>query len=493
MVAQKDDGQKPPEGGRRAVIWRLPTVRSAAAAGAETDRSHARRVPLSIVWGLAAALIMVGLYAAWSTFGRDMSSTSGEPDAAAATAPVPQAAERAVNGPAGGGAAEPPSTAGAGVPRAGVDEDAETVSSNRAAPVVDAGKDIGAGPLPAQAATASPPASDPPPPPSVVAAGGPEAPPPAVAGRTKEAVTAGGEEAVSDAAAVAAVDVGATSAVGADAQAVSQAAAEIEALGAVLEARLSALEAQAGGGAAVTALAQRVRALEDNPARLQLDRALAAWGEQRDALTAALAEVRARLARMEAEAAGQTAADGRLVGLVLAIGELATALGSSRPFAPALDTLYAVAGEDPEIESALAQLAPFAAAGVPTLDGLLARFPEAANAIARGASGADDGDWIDVTVAKLSQLVTIRRTGGAIDSESVDGRLVEAETTLAAGDLSHAIAIVEALVPAAEEGSAQTWLRDANARREVDDTLAGLVAALRGRIGARWASNEAPP
>ena len=85
--------------------------------------------------------------------------------------------------------------------------------------------------------------------------------------------------------------------------------------------------------------------------------------------------------------------------------------------------------------------------------------------------------------------MTIRRTGGAIDPASLDGRLVEAESALAAGDLKRAIAIVEALMLDADEaGSAEPWLRDARARAAADDALASLVAIVHARIGARWAS-----
>ncbi|MDE0406754.1 MAG: mitofilin family membrane protein, partial [Alphaproteobacteria bacterium] len=263
----------------------------------------------------------------------------------------------------------------------------------------------------------------------------------------------------------------------------------------VLNARLEALEARSdgviGAGAAVIALERRVRALEDDPAREPLGKALAAWGEQRAALEAALAQVSARLARFEEAAVQQAAADGRLVTLVLATGELTAALGSSRPFAPALDTIRGIAGEDPEIEAALVRLAPFAATGVPTLDGLMARFPEAANAIVRAAPTTEDADWIDETVTRLSQLVTIRKTSGAVDPQSLDGRLVEAESALRAGDLERAVAIVEPLMgAAAEAGSAGPWLRDARARREADMALAGLVATVHARIGARWATAD---
>ena len=265
---------------------------------------------------------------------------------------------------------------------------------------------------------------------------------------------------------------------------------EADALGA-LNARLDALEAAdaSGAGTLLVALEQRVQALEQDPAREAFDRALAAWEEQRAALEAALADVTARLARFEEDAARQSAADGHLVGLVLATGDLTAALGSARPFAPVLDAFRGVAGEDPEIESALARLAPFAATGVPTLDGLKSRFPAAANAIVRAAPAAEDSDWIDETVTRLSQLVTIRRTGGAIDPASLDGRLVEAESALVDGDLARAVTIVDALMPEAQgAGRAETWLRDARARAEADDALAGLVAIVHARIGARWAS-----
>ena len=271
----------------------------------------------------------------------------------------------------------------------------------------------------------------------------------------------------------------------------------VETLG-VLSARLEALEARSdgaiGAGTAVIALEQRVRALEDDPTREPLGEALAAWGEQRAALEAALAQVSARVARFEEEAAQQAAADGRLVTLVLATGELSAALGSSRPFAPALDSIRGIAPEDAEIEGALARLAPFAATGVPTLDGLSARFPQAANAIVRGTAATEEEGWIDETVTRLSQLVTIRRTGGAIDPASLDGRLVEAESALKAGDLGRAIGIVEPLMgDAAKAGSAGLWLRDARARHEADATLAGLVATVHARIGARWATTGGNP
>ena len=508
MAPRKDNGEEPPADSRRAVIWRLPATAGTTestdapdAPDAEADRPKDRRVPLPVVWGLVAALVCVGLYAAWSEFESDILGSSGEPDAAAASASAtPSAAEQPGAGATGGEASASPPVAGESAPVVTAEDDTgedaeagvETGLVEEAAPVAAAPQGDEAAPQEGPAPESPLPAADPPSPTPAIAAGEPQTTPAAEAARDEVL-------AAPDTSAVTTAEAPAEAVPGPETRTQSPAPARIgdDALGA-LNARLDVLETGSRGainaGAAVIALEQRVRALEDDPTREPLGQALAAWGEQRAVLEAALAEVSARLARFEAEATQQAAVDGHLVTLVLATGELTAALGSSRPFAPALDAFRGIAGEDPEIESALVRLTPFAATGVPTLDGLSARFPKAANAIVRTTPATEDSDWIDETVTKLSQLVTIRRTGGAIDAESLDGRLVEAETALNAGDLGRAIAIVGALMPAgAEAGIAKPWLRDARARAEADDALAGLVAIVHARIGARWAATGATP
>ncbi len=494
MAARKDDGKEPPRGGSRPTpIWRLPAAEStddsgsAEAPEAQPDRPPPRRVPQAVVWGLAAALVCVGLYAAWSTVGDEILGTGEAPEVAGATGA--SVAEQAGGGATDEGASgTPPADAEATPP---VVAEEEAGGGARAEPPEDPTPAAAVAPQagehdPPVVAESEPtaPAPDPPSPSPSLAEVGPETTAPAVSEQDDEQAPAA--HVASDAATTASAD--------ADSLAPAPATndSDADALG-TLDARLDALEAGAadasGAGAALTALEQRVQALEQDPARQAFDRALAAWEEQRAALEAALAEVTARLARFEEDAALQSAADGHLVGLVLATGDLTAALGSALPFAPVLDTVRGVAGEDAEIESALARLAPFAATGVPTLDGLKARFPAAANAIVRAAPAAEDSDWIDETVTRLSQLVTIRRTGGAIDPASLDGRLVEAESALVNGDLARAVAIVEALMPEAQgAGRADAWLRDARARAEADDALSGLVAIVHARIGARWAA-----
>ena len=474
MAARKDDSPKQAGNDRRAVIWRLPASRGGNdSAGAGAAPAPGRRVPRAAVWGLAAALVLLGLYAAWSEFGDDIRGTGDEPAVAALPVETAPAAGRAGEGAAGAGAAAPVAAADGGGVRPGVvvDEAPPADGDTRAAALADTEKGSETG----QASEAAPAAA---------------AQDPAAAARDSVEPAPPAEDAVPAQASPPVDPPAPAPAEGARRTAPSAAAAAAEGTAA----------AEGGGTVAATtadplalgALAARVSALESDAARLELDRALAAWGEQRAALETALAAMSRRLAQVEAERARHAAADGRLMTLVLATGELTGALASSAGFASTLETLRGIAGDDPEIAAAIERLEPFAGSGVVTLDGLRARYPEAANAVVRAAPAADDADWIDETVTRLSQLVTVRRTGGALDPKSIDGRLVEAETALAAGDLAQAIALVEPLAPdAAEASSAHAWLHDARARREADAALAELAATLRARIGARWAATGA--
>ena len=506
MAARNDDGEKPPEGSRQTVIWRLPAAGSSESREAPeapdtpdagADRPKGRRAPLLAAIGLAVALVCVGLYAAWSEFGSEILGTGGDPNVAAAPAAAP-AAQTTGEGLAGGSTTESPPADAAGAPLAVAeqeDDNAEAGPAEEAVPAVAAPQDDETKPPETAAPEPVVPAVDPPAPSPALAADDPPATP-AVAFARAEEPAAPDNAAAAEATAEALPNTSpaAPSSAQADLGADTPGAKTLGGLSARLEALEARSDGAIGAGAAVIALEQRIRALEDDPTREPLGEALAAWGEQRAALEAALAQVSARLARFEEEAAHQAAADGRLVTLVLATGELTAVLGSSRPFVTALDSIRGIAGEDPEIEGALARLVPFAATGVPTLDGLSARFPQAANAIVRGTVATEEEGWIDETVTRLSQLVTIRRTGGAIDPASLEGRLVEAEAALKAGDLERAIAIVEPLMgDDAEAGSAGPWLRDARARHDADTALAGLVATVHARIGARWATTGGTP
>lgn len=212
-----------------------------------------------------------------------------------------------------------------------------------------------------------------------------------------------------------------------------------------VEARLATAAADDGAAAAVAALAERV-----------------------DALTAA---VEGRVAALEAQAAASQAAR---PAMLLAVGQLRAALRGSGPYRAELATLATVAGDDAGIASVLAALEARADGGVPTLGLLRARFAAVAGAVVGAAIVADEGTWVDHTVARLARLVTVRRVGD-VAGDAPDAVVARAEARLAAGDLAAAVAEVERLAGASAEAAA-AWLADARARLAAERTLAALDA-----------------
>jgi hypothetical protein len=221
--------------------------------------------------------------------------------------------------------------------------------------------------------------------------------------------------------------------------------------------------------AKVQALADALNALKGDDAKLATE-------------TRALAD---RLDRLEAEASRNAAADATRGALMLAVGQLATALAGSAPYAPPLAAVAALTEGDAELGPAIAALQAWAATGVPTLAELAGRFDTVSVAAARAAMIPDRPGWVGEVLARLSRLVVIRRTGGdavhASSGEGPDAVLARAEARLKAGDLAGAVAALSTL----EDGPAEAvkpWLVDARARVAADAALVSLSARATARL-----------
>jgi len=282
-----------------------------------------------------------------------------------------------------------------------------------------------------------------------------------------------------------------------------------------LDARLAATEATAG---AIATLTRRVAALEARPSaspspaapsgatvadetlarfdqRLgDLDQRLAGLETALDdrptaaaftALRARVASLDDRLAALDArlgavEKSAGSAADGGAA-LLLAVGQLRQALAASAPFAPALDAVRRLAGDDPEIATPLAELDALAGDGVATVESLAARFSTLADAIVAATLAPADDGWIARTVARLGRLITLRRVG-EVAGDDVEARVARAETRLAARDLAGAVAEIAALDGPPAKVAAD-WLADARARLAADRALAAIETRALDALG----------
>jgi uroporphyrinogen-III synthase len=251
--------------------------------------------------------------------------------------------------------------------------------------------------------------------------------------------------------------------------------ARVEALGA-LEQRLDALDELAartdgltGRVEALSALEQRIDALSALEQRID---ALSALEDRVEALAGTRAEARAA---MTGEAA-----------FTLAVQQLSQALRGSGPFAEELAFLRDLAASGKiqggaAIEQLIAPLAPHADAGIPSLAGLKAAFPEVAREVVVQSRGGAQGDWVSGALRRMSDLVTLRPVG-PVEGASAGAVVARAEDHLKADDLAAALAELEALQdPAAK--AAQAWRAEATARLAARRALTGLGRMLLAQLG----------
>lgn len=280
-----------------------------------------------------------------------------------------------------------------------------------------------------------------------------------------------------------------------------QTAARVKELGDRLDA-LAARQAQpspAGDGAA---LAERVDGLEKRLASAEADRQgladevknlqakapggpgsadLAALADDDKRLSGEVAELQKQVAALQAMRERNTAQ----AGILLAVGQIALAAANGHTVAPAIATLRPLAGDDPHLTAALAELQPVADRAVPTMGALIDRFPAVATAALRAAhrenrpasSNANGrfAAWWDDIVRRLSASVTVRRVG-EIAGDSPEARVARAEQRLAGHDLAGAVDALSGLTGAPAKTVA-SWLDDARARLTMDKAIGDLSSA----------------
>lgn len=304
-------------------------------------------------------------------------------------------------------------------------------------------------------------------------------------------------------------------------------AADIESRESSLSTRLDALEA--GGGESGAAFAEQLAGIEQGLGTLKsgltaIESRIASLearqGDVPESVTAALkatdtaiADLRGEIAELNRKAGSLESGlasvggsigklDGRIselearpvqsgekiAALVLALGQVETAMNTGRPYRKALDRFEFLGRDDPLISDgdALAALAPWADYGIPDRLALRRRFSELAPDIDRALSGAGEGSWLDSVWNRITGLVTIRRIDGGDLSP-----IAQAEQALEAGDLVTAASALDGKGSLGPEGDA--WLNLVNARiaaeREIGELYGRMVAPLAGK-GAEGAGTQ---
>lgn len=189
------------------------------------------------------------------------------------------------------------------------------------------------------------------------------------------------------------------------------------------------------------------------------------------------------------------------VALIVAVGELRSALASDKSFAAELSTLNDLTYNDealrPRLKPIVDRLFPMADAGVPTLSQLAAAFP--ATEIARAGEAELAGEITDDNWLKrfwrglghsISEVITVRPIGPDVEGDDTLARLARAEAKLGEGDLGAAVAEVRALTGLAQETAAE-WLAQAEARLAIEEAAAQLADISTRELAPRTTA-EAP-
>lgn len=180
---------------------------------------------------------------------------------------------------------------------------------------------------------------------------------------------------------------------------------------------------------------------------------------------------------------------GHTIIMVLAYTRLSRATALASPFAREVKAFVAAAQANGQpsntLNNAMAKLDAHALAGTPTHADLTSRFDDMALAVVKADADADDQSWVDATIGRLRRIVTVRRIGGEIAIDSLEGQLHTVHQALSGGNLADAIAVIDALPEKSRRG-AEVWLRDARARLAVEQALDVIEAEVANRAAAHW-------
>ncbi len=181
-------------------------------------------------------------------------------------------------------------------------------------------------------------------------------------------------------------------------------------------------------------------------------------------------------------------------GLLLAVGQLRSAVIRGGPYVGEWDLARALAKSTPQVFDALEPLSSHRNQGVATRAELKQEFPGLARSLIRAESAKGDPGWWDLTLAKLSEVVSIRPIGSEVAGDDAGALTARAEASLASGQLAEAIIIISKLD--AGIGLASGWLDAARARLDAESSLDELTRqaiALTSKEGQLSASERAGP
>lgn len=149
---------------------------------------------------------------------------------------------------------------------------------------------------------------------------------------------------------------------------------------------------------------------------------------------------------------GVSPAQLKAAALLIGLSQFRDSMNRSGPFANDLALLQTMMGErDPELNQAIAQLAPYAEKGVLSPQGLSEELKTLTGEIAVASMTGQDLSVQDRAMARFQEILKIQKDGQPVMGTDAQARVARAQLLLDAGDVSGAIAELESLDGPARE------------------------------------------
>lgn len=164
--------------------------------------------------------------------------------------------------------------------------------------------------------------------------------------------------------------------------------------------------------------------------------------------------------------------------MLIGLSQFRDTMRRSGPFADDLAMLQAMLGsDDPELNAAIAALAPYAERGVLSPSGLSSELRGLAGDIVVASVTGQDLSVQERAMARFQDVLRIQKDGQPINANEAQVTVAQAQAMLDAGDIDGAIATLETLKGPARE-TAQPFIDQAEATRmaqELQSVLTGTV------------------
>lgn len=167
--------------------------------------------------------------------------------------------------------------------------------------------------------------------------------------------------------------------------------------------------------------------------------------------------------------------------MLIAANQLRTTMRQGGNYETDLATVRALAGDDPELQVALAQLEPYARDGVMSTQTLRNELQSLAGEIIMAGIQGENLSVQERFKNRLQNIVSIKRQDGQVHGNGTQAAVARAEILMNQGDIEGAIAELQTL----QGGSAQVaqpWIEEATARLMATQTSSRLAQDLINRL-----------